>query len=117
MISRSLELSAEEITAGARFLGDHNPLHGDPAAAAASRFGGLIASGPHVAGLHATMIPTELTAYGAPLGLEFTVRYVAPVKPGTITMTWGAVKERGTNRQVRERTLSEGSRPGESALT
>jgi 3-hydroxybutyryl-CoA dehydratase len=82
-------LTPEGIGAGARFLGDGNPLHHDPVVAAASRFGELIASGPHIAGLHASMLPTELAAYGASLGLEFTVRYVAPVKAGELTMTWG----------------------------
>jgi acyl dehydratase len=90
-ISRSLGLTAEDIVAGALFLDDRNPLHNDEAAAAASRFGELIASGPHVAGLHASMLPTELSAFGAPLGLEFTVRYVAPVKAGNITMQWSVV--------------------------
>jgi len=87
-ISRKLVLTPEDIIAGAQFLGDANPLHHDPAVAAASRFGELIASGPHIAGLHASMLPTALSAYGAPLGLEFTVRYEAPVKAGELTMTW-----------------------------
>ena len=87
-VSRLLALSPEDIIAGACFLDDRNPLHHDPVAAAASRFGGLIASGPHIAGLHAAMAATELSAYGAPLGLEFTIRYAAPVKPGTLTLTW-----------------------------
>ncbi len=90
-ISRSLRLTAADIVAGALFLDDRNPLHNDEAVAAASRFGELIASGPHVAGLHASMLPTELSAFGAPLGLEFTVRYVAPVKAGNITMQWSVV--------------------------
>jgi 3-hydroxybutyryl-CoA dehydratase len=88
VISRTLVLTPEDIIAGAKFLGDGNPLHQDPVVAAASRFGELIASGPHIAGLHASMLPTELSVYGAPLGLEFTVRYSAPVIAGTLTMTW-----------------------------
>jgi acyl dehydratase len=90
-IDRTLPLSTEDIVTGAAFLGDRNPLHTDAAVASASRFGELIASGPHIAGLHASMLPTELSAFGAPLGLEFTVRYVAPVKAGNITMTWSVV--------------------------
>jgi 3-hydroxybutyryl-CoA dehydratase len=91
LMSRSLVLSAQDIRAGAAFLDDRNPLHTDAARAAASRFGELIASGPHIAGLHAALAATDLSAFGAPLGVEFTVRYVAPVRAGGLTMTWTVV--------------------------
>ena len=77
---RELLLTEVEIIAGARFLGDRNPLHNDPLAAAQSRFKGLIACGPHVSGIHACMLPTRCTELGYDvLGTVFTVRYTAPV--------------------------------------
>ena len=78
--ARTLTLSNDEIIAGARFLDDQNPIHNDPVLAAASRFGGLIACGPHVSGIHACMLPTHCTALGYDvLGTVFTVRYTAPI--------------------------------------
>ncbi len=79
-IARTLTLTPDELIAGARFLEDANPLHNDPVLAARSRFGGLIASGPHIGGLHACMLPTYCTGLGLNvLGTQFTTRYLGPV--------------------------------------
>jgi 3-hydroxybutyryl-CoA dehydratase len=76
----SLTLTNDAIISGAKFLNDRNPIHNDVTVAAASRFGGLIACGPHVSGLHACMLPSFFTEVGANvLGTYFTVRYAAPV--------------------------------------
>jgi 3-hydroxybutyryl-CoA dehydratase len=78
-IAKSLLLSDDEIIAGARFLGDRNPIHNDPHDPATRRFGGLIACGPHVSGMHACMLPSHCVARGYDvLGTVFTVRYAAP---------------------------------------
>ena len=45
--SRSVHFSAESIAEFARLTGDANPLHSDPAAAARSRHGRVIAAGQH----------------------------------------------------------------------
>jgi acyl dehydratase len=80
-IARTMCLSALEIIGGAEFLQDANPLHNDAEVAAKSRFGVLIASGPHIGGIHACMLPTHCNALGVDvLGTYFTTRYVAPVK-------------------------------------
>jgi 3-hydroxybutyryl-CoA dehydratase len=79
-IARTLALNAAQLIAGAEFLQDANPLHNDAAVAARSRFGGLIASGPHIGGIHACMLPTHCNHLGLDvLGTYFTTRYVAPV--------------------------------------
>jgi 3-hydroxybutyryl-CoA dehydratase len=79
-ITRTLAFNDDEIIAGAVFLGDRNPLHNDAAAAATSRFGGLIACGPHISGIHACMLPTHCTSLGFDVvGTTFTTRYTAPV--------------------------------------
>jgi 3-hydroxybutyryl-CoA dehydratase len=78
--ARTLTLSNDEIIAGAQFLDDQNPIHNELTLAATSRFGGLIACGPHVSGIHACMLPTHCTSLGYDvLGTVFTVRYTAPV--------------------------------------
>jgi acyl dehydratase len=46
----------------ARTMGDANPMHHDEAFATPSRFGGLIACGPHISGLHRCMLPTWFSA-------------------------------------------------------
>jgi 3-hydroxybutyryl-CoA dehydratase len=83
--ARTLTLSNDEIIAGARFFDDQNPIHNDLTLAATSRFGGLIACGPHVSGIHACMLPTHCTNLGYDvLGTVFTVRYTAPVHADTL---------------------------------
>lgn len=80
-IQKTLLLTDEEVVNGAVFLGDRNPIHNDPNAPATKRFGGLIACGPHVSGIHACMLPTHCTALGFDvLGTVFTVRYSAPFR-------------------------------------
>lgn len=75
----TLTLTEDEIISGAKFLNDRNPIHNDPVLAAASRFGGVIACGPHVSGIHACMLPSHCTDLGFDvLGTVFTVRYTAP---------------------------------------
>jgi acyl dehydratase len=82
--AQTLSWDEEEIVAGARFLDDRNPVHNDHAAATASRFGRLIACGPHISGIHACMLPTHCTSRGfGVLGTFFTVRYSAPVFANT----------------------------------
>ena len=77
------------IIAFAERAGDMNPLHSDPAVAAAGRFHGLIASGAHMTavlmGSGASMIAD---AYES-VGLEFTFRFERAIKAGTSTLlTW-----------------------------
>lgn len=92
-IERTLVLDPETIRAGADLVGDANPLHHDADYAARSRFGGLIASGAHTAALLAGLMTQGI---GGPLsggpgavGVEYQVRFVAPVRAGqSLIMQW-----------------------------
>jgi 3-hydroxybutyryl-CoA dehydratase len=75
-------VTQDSIDAYAELSGDHNPLHVNPAAAAASEFGGIIAHGPIA--LHAFFrAATEwLGVEALPPGAEVKVTYRAPTRPG-----------------------------------
>jgi len=103
-IEDEFRLDAGAIIGGARLLGDRNPLHNDPDAAARTHFGSLIACGPHAAGLHACMLPTYVTGLGfGVVGVDFTIRYLRPVLPDVDHTMWWTVDDtevRGRNWQV-----------------
>lgn len=75
---------AEMIAFARRF--DPQPFHLDPAAAAASAFGGLIASGWYTAGLwmrlYVDAVLADAASLGSPGGDE--LRWLAPVRPGDV---------------------------------
>jgi len=90
-LARDLLLDADAVRDGARLVGDLNPLHHDAAYAAASRFGGLIASGAHTAAVLAGVI-SELIAergFGPAVGMDYQVRFLRPVHVGRrMRMEW-----------------------------
>jgi acyl dehydratase len=66
-------------------VGDYNPIHSDPAFAAATAFKEPIAPGVFTAGLISAVIGTELPGPGA-IYLSQTLKFLRPVRPGdTIT--------------------------------
>jgi len=81
--SREVELTEAEIIAYAR-VNDPQPMHTDPVAAAAGRFGGLIASGWQVAALSMRLF-IEAGGYGdspvVGMGVD-ELRWKKPVRPG-----------------------------------
>jgi Acyl dehydratase len=81
--SREIELTEADIIAFARD-NDPQPMHTDPVAAAAGRFGGLIASGWQVAALSMRLF-IEAGAYGdtpvVGMGVD-ELRWKKPVRPG-----------------------------------
>jgi len=84
--------SKEEIAEFARLAGDFNPLHHDEEFAKATRFQGIIACGPHTASRFLGMTATHFSKRGASLGLEFTLRFLGPVRPGErLEMVWDVV--------------------------
>jgi acyl dehydratase len=87
--SRTVTFDEASIRAFAQAAGDENPLHHDAAFAAASRFGGIIASGTHHGALMMGLVATELTRIGAGVGLEFGLSFRKPVPAGsTMRLEW-----------------------------
>lgn len=77
------------IAAFARVTGDMNPLHHDPAVAAKSRFGGIIASGSHVSALLLGLCAGWFADKGENVGLDYAVKFRAPVRAGDmVTLRW-----------------------------
>jgi acyl dehydratase len=88
-----MRLTPIEIAAFARLCGDFNPLHHDEAYAEQTRFGGIIASGPHITSRMMGLIATYFSKKGAMLGLEFDFHFHKPVKAGeAITILWEVVQ-------------------------
>ena len=88
-IDKTVRLSEAEIIDFATRIQDHNPLHHDAEYAAGSRFGGIIASGPHVSAIFLAMGPTHFSQYGPVIGLNFNVAFRAAVFPDrNLYMQW-----------------------------
>ena len=80
---------AASIREFAQLCGDHNPLHHDAEYAAASPFGSLIASGPHVTARLMALTATHFSQRCQPLGLGFTFRFVRAVPAGAaLDLQW-----------------------------
>ena len=80
---------AESIRRFAAMSGDANPLHHDEEVAAASPFGRLIASGPHVSSLMMGLDATYFSRRFDALGLEFDFRFVKAITEGSeLTLEW-----------------------------
>jgi acyl dehydratase len=78
---RSRVVRAADIELFTELTGDRNPLHYDRAAAARSRFGGLIVQGGVTSGLLNAVVAEDLPGPGSVfLRVEWDFR--APVRPG-----------------------------------
>ena len=87
--SREIRFDAAGIAAFATACGDTNPLHHDPAYAATTRFGGIIACGPHVTSLLMAMTAAHFASRGPGVGLGFAFRLRSAVRAGeTVVMRW-----------------------------
>ena len=78
---RTITLTKEEITTFARLSGDMNPLHHDKEVAKASRFGGIIASGPQSSALFMGTIATYLAPGYLVMGMKIEGEFRAPIYP------------------------------------
>jgi acyl dehydratase len=86
---RSVCWSKRDVDTFATIVGDSNPLHHDEAFAAASRFGGLIASGAQTVAYLMALCASQTTAGRSGVGLEFTFRLVGPARPDDeIVLSW-----------------------------
>ena len=91
--SAEVTLTPEIVAEYARAAGDTNPVHHDPAFAAASRYGRLIASGTHTTALLLGLTASHFSRNGAMVGLEFWVRFRRPVfADETVRLEWLVVK-------------------------
>ncbi|MEO8755784.1 MAG: MaoC family dehydratase, partial [Casimicrobiaceae bacterium] len=86
---RRVVFDADSIREFATLSGDFNPLHHDEAFAAASPFGGIIASGPHVVALMMGLDATALTQRFDAVGLGFDFRFVKAIPAGAVlSLEW-----------------------------
>ena len=91
--SSEVTMSPETVVCVANAVGDNNPIHHDPAFAAATRFGRPTASGPHTTALLLALTASHFSKKGAMLGLEFWVRFRRPIYADeTIRLEWLVVK-------------------------
>jgi acyl dehydratase len=91
--STELTLTPEAVADFARAVGDTNPVHHDPAFAATTRYGRLIASGPHTAALLLALTASHFSVKAAVVGLDFAVRFRRPVfADETIRLEWLVVR-------------------------
>src|SRR5690242_20064531 len=82
---RSATLTTEHVRLYSEITGDYNPLHVDPAFAAATRFGKLIVQGGLTSGLLNAIVAMDLPGPGS-VFLETRWRFTNPVFIGdTIT--------------------------------
>jgi 3-hydroxybutyryl-CoA dehydratase len=88
-VSKPYVFTLDSIRRFAGEAGDENVLHHDEAAAATSRFGGVIASGPQMAAVLMGLIASATTAHGEGVGLDFNFRFKKAIPAGTATiMSW-----------------------------
>jgi acyl dehydratase len=95
-----------EVIAFARRF-DPQPIHTDPAAAAAGPFGGLIASGWHTASLVMRILVEHYLARRASLaspGID-ELRWLQPVRPGDVLRVRATVLEARRSRSKPDRGL------------
>ena len=82
-------ITEADIRAFATMAEDFNPLHHDAEFASASRFGGLIAAGPHYTSLLLGLLASHFSQHGPQVGVECSVIFVKPVRPGdAIELSW-----------------------------
>ena len=85
-------LSEADIAEFAHSCGDHNPLHHDREFACRSRFGGIIACGPHYASLLMGFAATHFSQHASMLGLEFDLKFRRPVHADKkLRLSWEVV--------------------------
>jgi acyl dehydratase len=74
---RSQTVSARHVELYAEITGDRNPLHFDPAFAAGTRFGRLVAQGGIAAGMLNALVAMDLPGPGT-VFMSQSLRYLAP---------------------------------------
>ncbi len=78
---RTKTVTARDVDLYAEITGDRNPLHFDPAFAARTRFGRLVAQGGIAAGMLNTLVAMDLPGPGT-VFMSQALRYLAPTYLG-----------------------------------
>ncbi|MBC8049803.1 MAG: MaoC family dehydratase [Chitinophagales bacterium] len=87
--SKPYVFTAENIRRFAEEAGDDNPYHRDETKAAASRFGGIIASGPHMSAVLMAVCASSMAGKRDGVGLDFNFRFIKAIPAGTSTsLAW-----------------------------
>jgi acyl dehydratase len=112
--SRRIEQS--QISGLVEAVGDYNPIHSDPAFAAATAFKEPIAPGVFTAGLISAVIGTQLPGPGA-IYLSQTLKFLRPVRPGdTVTARAEVLEVIRERNRIRLATICTNQR-GEEVLS
>ena len=91
--SSDVSLTPAMVSTYAGAAGDTNPVHHDPAFAAATRYGRPIASGTYTTALLLGLTASHYSKTAAMVGLEFWVRFRRPIfADETIRLEWLVVK-------------------------
>lgn len=91
--SSEVTLTPAAVAEYARAAGDTNPVHHDPAFAAATRYGRLIASGTHTSALLMGLTASHFSQRGAMVGMDFWLRFRRPIYADeTIRLEWLVIK-------------------------
>ncbi len=86
---KTISLETEAVQKFASFFDDRNPIHHDVAFAEATRYGAIIASGPHTLALFTAMVATHFSSFTPMVGLEFAYKFLRAVKAeDRLTMSW-----------------------------
>ena len=86
-------LTPEMASRQAYAVGDDNPVHHDPAFAAATRYGRPIASGTHTTALLLALTASHFSKGASMVGLEYWVRFRRPIYADeTIRLEWLVIK-------------------------
>lgn len=91
--SSEVQLTPAMVATYAQAAGDTNPIHYDPAFAATTRYGRLIASGTYTTALLFGLTAAHFSQHSAMVGLEFWVRFRRPVYADeTIRLEWLVIR-------------------------
>ena len=90
--SKTHTFTPAQVRAFSTEAGDSNPLHHDDAAAAASRYGRLIASGTHTTALVLGLTAAHFSRTHSVVGVSFSVEFRRPVfADATVRIEWEVV--------------------------
>ncbi len=86
---RDLLVTREDIAKFAGLCEDFNPLHHDEDYARTTRFGSIIAAGPHIMSLFTSMVATHFSEITPMVGVDFSFSFLSAIRAGdTLRMHW-----------------------------